>query len=509
MTAPNIEEVNKLREALRVLGSAKLELSEEIEALRVEKSEVETDQIQRLEQLERGFTVAQGLIEQLTDRVQQTASDESLEELKGLVRENSDLEADQMQRLEQLEHGSTVAQGLIEQLTDRVQQTASEFYKNAVSLADTQSEMVERLSASLTKALRVLKDRSDQTLYTIETHNGQIDAELANLLATLSDISKHKDNALVGAERQADLFRGLLEERDIALAKSQEKASFLEKLLEIRSAEVSRLNRLSKMSGSQLPGSFTSGSLRSHEYHDVSRSQKKAGLFGRLRLGLNVFRQRVGLSLPRVDPSEIKSFSDLTNYLVLETSKGASARAIAQVLRRVARDMLPIDTKMAALIGEAAVSLHRDFEVDMWWSALLFDCGRVTDASETLSLLPYRDKRLSPERRRKVELIRYSLLFKTINLPFVDPLTVYHPQACRLVYVAARALPERQTGYTLRTHELLKAYQQCGWKVTCISFCDSPEPPKASLAAGRTTSLWLSKGSSIRCFVPPNLKRLL
>ena len=56
-----------------------------------------------------------------------------------------------------------------------------------------------------------------------------------------------------------------------------------------------------------------------------------------------------------------------------------------------------------------------------------------------------------------------------IHLPDKNKTCAYSPVPKRLLYVAASALPYHSTGYTIRTHNVLKGLIAAGWDVLCIT----------------------------------------
>lgn len=105
-----------------------------------------------------------------------------------------------------------------------------------------------------------------------------------------------------------------------------------------------------------------------------------------------------------------------------------------------------------------------------WLTFLLFEAGTITEAHELLLSLA-RGERLSASERFKAERIRgsFRLLKYPPQLPAREVKTDYHPIAGRIMYVAASSLPHHVSGYTLRTHAILRELRAQGRDVHCIT----------------------------------------
>lgn len=99
---------------------------------------------------------------------------------------------------------------------------------------------------------------------------------------------------------------------------------------------------------------------------------------------------------------------------------------------------------------------------------LLHDAGHIVEAYELLSSIP--NEPLKPAERVKYERVAgdYRLLAATPSLPERRECD-YRPIEGRVLYVAASARPHNVSGYTVRTHSILRAMLAGGWDVHCIT----------------------------------------
>lgn len=103
-----------------------------------------------------------------------------------------------------------------------------------------------------------------------------------------------------------------------------------------------------------------------------------------------------------------------------------------------------------------------------WVAFLLHDAGAIVEPYELLKSIP--DEKFKPEEKVRFNRIAgdYRLLTGT---PFTSDKTGQEYRAVdgRVLYVAASSLPHNISGYTVRTHSILRALRAEGWDVSCVT----------------------------------------
>lgn len=140
----------------------------------------------------------------------------------------------------------------------------------------------------------------------------------------------------------------------------------------------------------------------------------------------------------------------------------------ARVYTELAKRVFPLGPRDACRFGHIADSLEPQPFRTLWLAFLKFDAGELDEALATLERLPP-DHPLSDEEREKAAQLR-GLVRLRHRLPVVPPRA---PAAARdregVLYVAASALPNHVSGYTLRTQALLQALRGKGLQVACLT----------------------------------------
>ena len=167
----------------------------------------------------------------------------------------------------------------------------------------------------------------------------------------------------------------------------------------------------------------------------------------------------------------LDSISDLTSLvvkLVKFAHSGVSSEVLSSQIRRRARDLLKVNVELAKGFADIAIMLDQRTQNMIWYCAFLYDAGDIVGAEKTLREVT-EEKFISDKQKQKIHKIKLASIFRDIDeLRFT---TRVHSETLpkRLIYIASSILVSKQSGYTVRTHEILKAYRALGWDVLCIS----------------------------------------
>ena len=151
--------------------------------------------------------------------------------------------------------------------------------------------------------------------------------------------------------------------------------------------------------------------------------------------------------------------------LELNTKPHAQATAFTQL----ARHLQTIFPDRAAEAARQAYVLDPQPYRAKWLAFRLFEAGALVEPAELLAALPDTESLSVSERRRAEEvaaLVRLRTTLPELESGVIPP---YVPVRGSLLYVAASALPYHTTGYTVRTHELVKAMMAAGIDVTVLT----------------------------------------
>ncbi len=175
---------------------------------------------------------------------------------------------------------------------------------------------------------------------------------------------------------------------------------------------------------------------------------------------------------------------------LIERTGGDAAHMSAQ-LSELSRLAEPLDMREAVALAREAHDLDpRPFRAKRL-AFLLADIGSVDEASALLNGLPVEDiLRLKPsEKTRRERLLGLARLRAgTLTIP-PRAAPAFTPQAKRIVYVAASALPFHVSGYTRRTHALVKETRRRGWDVLLLTRPGYPRDRTDRLAEGFAAQL--------------------
>lgn len=214
------------------------------------------------------------------------------------------------------------------------------------------------------------------------------------------------------------------------------------------------------------------------------RRQAKAGLFGgKARASTELGAH--GVSAERLQLEVETLFWERgpeTAHRHLVTFRGRSAPGpLAGVYTRLAKLCLNTDSELALRIAQEATEIDpRSFRVK-WFALLTFEAGHITDAARLLAELP-RNEPMSSSERAKVARIRsaHRLLREGFNVPKRREKAQWRGP---MLYITASALPYHVTGYTSRSHSLLRALRETGVDLVCLSRPGYPGDRTDSLQA--------------------------
>ncbi|CAB3847075.1 D-inositol-3-phosphate glycosyltransferase [Achromobacter animicus] len=157
---------------------------------------------------------------------------------------------------------------------------------------------------------------------------------------------------------------------------------------------------------------------------------------------------------------------------------------LASGLTKLARLTAAKDPAIALRLAiDAAQADPRPFR-RKWLAFMYFDAGHIDAAQELLASLP-ESVEFKASERNKGEFIAgcHRLAHGGLALPAVNPGPDFSPVSGRVLYVAASSLPCHATGYTLRTHALLRALHAEGLDVRCVTRPGYPADRSDSKAA--------------------------
>lgn len=105
----------------------------------------------------------------------------------------------------------------------------------------------------------------------------------------------------------------------------------------------------------------------------------------------------------------------------------------------------------------------------LWLAGVLYDAGMIREPKALYDRLEAARKPIPVRARQRRELIEGLVRAREGGLPLA-PRRALEPSADRsLLYVAASSFPHHVTGYTARTHSLLKAIGREGWRVEAVT----------------------------------------
>jgi len=154
-------------------------------------------------------------------------------------------------------------------------------------------------------------------------------------------------------------------------------------------------------------------------------------------------------------------------YLAERDIKPEKAAAAFTLLARHLQSVFP---EKAAQAAREAYTLDPQPYRAKWLAFRLFEAGFVTEPAGLLSGLQEAGAELSVSEQRRAEevaaLARLRAAFPAVNAALVP---AYDVVPSSLLYVAASSMPYHTSGYTVRTHELVRAMAADGLDVTVLT----------------------------------------
>lgn len=152
----------------------------------------------------------------------------------------------------------------------------------------------------------------------------------------------------------------------------------------------------------------------------------------------------------------------------------AAARAAA--LTEKAKALRATDLAQAIRLGEEAVELEpRGFRFK-WLASLMYDAGMVDRPAALMERAWEVGETFTPDQTARLELLRGMIRIRQggLDIPERAAATAWKPKAKSVAYVAASSLPHHISGYTLRTHDLIRAIGRAGWTVQALTRAGYP-----------------------------------
>ena len=180
-------------------------------------------------------------------------------------------------------------------------------------------------------------------------------------------------------------------------------------------------------------------------------------------------RKKKSYTFPKTLLDRKHSFAIQAKHLYQQNEKAGN---FALQLAKLAIEAYGQEPLWAMEAMKAAMDLSPRDNYRKWLGFRLFDHGNIRDSHAILSSLPESVFRSTSEQNRW-NFLRgcYELLDE--DLPIPDCTKPVISQSGRLLYVASSSIMYQTTGYTVRTHELLKELIRQGINVLCVTQPDS------------------------------------
>lgn len=141
-----------------------------------------------------------------------------------------------------------------------------------------------------------------------------------------------------------------------------------------------------------------------------------------------------------------------------------------KVLVAVTRNAMNYDVRDAELAVRALVADTDRTDMVKWATFSAWDSGNIRFATELLQQLGGLEHEAT-EAGNKARQIRgcYRLTERLPEIPAARSTPVYANSSRDMLYVASSSRPYHITGYTSRTHHILRAIKTSGWNVHCVT----------------------------------------
>jgi PEP-CTERM/exosortase A-associated glycosyltransferase len=157
-----------------------------------------------------------------------------------------------------------------------------------------------------------------------------------------------------------------------------------------------------------------------------------------------------------------------------ERRSQAASRAAA--LTAKAKGLRQTDLAQAITLGEEAVELEPKGYRLKWLASLMYDAGMVDRPAALMERAWEVGETFTPDQNARLEMLRGMIRIRRegLHLPTRAAATAWAPNPHTVAYVAASSLPHHISGYTLRTHDLIRAIGAKGWTVEAFTRAGYP-----------------------------------
>ena len=154
---------------------------------------------------------------------------------------------------------------------------------------------------------------------------------------------------------------------------------------------------------------------------------------------------------------------------VAKTSGVAGKRA--EGLTAKAKALRDTDLAEAIRLGREAVELEPKGYRIKWLASLMYDAGMVDEPTALLERAWEIGEPFTPDQNARLEVLRGLARIRANGLPLParGAAPAWEPAPRSVAYVAASSLPHHVSGYTTRTHNLVRAIGAQGWDVAAFT----------------------------------------
>lgn len=176
-------------------------------------------------------------------------------------------------------------------------------------------------------------------------------------------------------------------------------------------------------------------------------------------------------------------------------------RAVA--LHEIAKSLKKVNLEAAARFAAEALQCDPRPSLQKWAAFLQFDAGAISEPYAMLSSLPP-GQRLSESEERKAAYIKGCYTMLTAPLPVLADAqnAPADSETKRILYIAASSLPYHITGYTIRTHALLRAFTAKGWDMLCLTRPGYPQDRPDAIQAVEVKDAIVAYQGAYYCVTP-------
>lgn len=143
----------------------------------------------------------------------------------------------------------------------------------------------------------------------------------------------------------------------------------------------------------------------------------------------------------------------------------------AEALTAEAKDLRETDIAAAVRLGRQAVELEPKGYRIKWLASLMYDAGMIAEPAALLDRAWEIGEAFTPQQAARREILQGLARIQAdgVQIPERAPAPVWDPAPRSVAYVAASSLPHHVSGYTTRTHNLIRAIRSGGWDVAAMT----------------------------------------